>query len=346
MTAALLLVHGDDSLGLDEAVRAFAERIGASNQVPLRAERSPDEALLERARIESATVGLFGSPLVVLYAPLRAAGRSSAAADALVDLVASLPDGGQLALVELRPSRDIGKPPALLTRLAEAVTTAGGEVRDIRAPRKNELRGWIGQRAAARGIAIEPPALAALAERIGGIWESDVERAEDTRVADSELTKLGLSADGAPITVADVDALVADTRPASVFAVANAIDRRDAPAAAEALQRALADRQPVLVIMAALDTRIADLLAARDLIDHGAGAPELMKRLGRGNPRQAERLASAARLYTEAELVAMLRGLFEADVAIKSNTMEPEAALTAWLGEFVIGAARPRGRQA
>jgi hypothetical protein len=36
----------------------------------------------------------------------------------------------------------------------------------------------------------------------------------------------------------------------------------------------------------------------------------------------------------------MLRGLFEADLAIKANTGEPEAAVTAWLGEYVLGAVK------
>jgi DNA polymerase III delta subunit len=52
---------------------------------------------------------------------------------------------------------------------------------------------------------------------------------------------------------------------------------------------------------------------------------------------------SAARRYGGAELEAMLSGLFEADLALKSNAMEPETALAAWFGEFVLGAARPGG---
>ena len=68
-----------------------------------------------------------------------------------------------------------------------------------------------------------------LAERIGGaVAESDVERGEQTRIADGELRKLATYAGDRPISVEDVEALVADTRPASLFAITNAIDRRDA----------------------------------------------------------------------------------------------------------------------
>ena len=56
-------------------------------------------------------MSMFGTHLTVLRQPLRAAGRSTAAADRLLALVSDLPDGSALALVEERPSRDITKPP-------------------------------------------------------------------------------------------------------------------------------------------------------------------------------------------------------------------------------------------
>ena len=93
----------------------------------------------------------------------------------------------------------------------------------------------------------------------------------------------------------------------------------------------------MLRILGALQGRLSDLIVARDLAGRGATPAELTKRVGRGNARMAERLAEAARRYTAVELEAMLIGLFEADLAIKSNAMEPEPALVAWLGEFVIG---------
>jgi DNA polymerase III delta subunit len=48
----------------------------------------------------------------------------------------------------------------------------------------------------------------------------------------------------------------------------------------------------------------------------------------------------ASKRYSTAELEAMLDGLFEADLAIKANTMEPAPAISAWLGEYLLGARR------
>jgi DNA polymerase III delta subunit len=341
MSASLLLAHGDDSFGLDQVLRTFAERIGADDRVEIVPSGSPDEAAIDRAGVEAGTVGMFGTHLAVLRQPVRAAGRSTAAAERLLSLVTDLPDGAALALVDLRPSRDAAKPPALLARLESAVVTRGGSVEQRNAPRRAELQAWVRRHAEAIGVAIEPRAAAALADRIGGaVAETDVERGDQTRVADGELRKLATYAGDRAITADDVDLLVADTRPASLYAITNAVDRRDAAAAASALQRALDEGQPVLRITAALAGRVSDLVVVRDLMARRATPQEIARRAARGNVRMAERLVEAAGRYRPDELDAMLRGLFEADLAIKTNAMQPEPAVAAWLGEYLLGTRR------
>lgn len=337
MTTPLLLLHGDDGFGLDLALADFARDVDASDRVEIAPERSPDESVIDRVRLEAGTVSMFGAHLAVLRQPLRAAGRSASAADRLVALVTDLPEGAALALVEERPSRDITKPPALLKRLAEAVRARGGRVEEHGAPRRGELRGWITGHAARLGVRIEVRAAHVLAERIGGaIWETDVERGEMTRIADSELRKLATYAGDRSIGAEDVEALTLDTRPASVFAITNAIDRREPAAAAEALRRALADGQPGLRILASLAARVSDLIVARDLAARRTPPNEIARRVTRGNARVAERLVDAARRYRGEELEAMLGGLFDADLAIKTNAMDEEPALVAWLGEHLL----------
>lgn len=344
MTVSLLFVHGDDDFGIDQSLAAFASGVDVAQRTDIEPERSPDEAAIDRARLESATVGMFGAHLVVLHQPVLAAGRSNAATDKLLALIAELPDGAALALAELRPSRDAGRPPALLPRLAEAVTARGGTVEERATPRRNQLQGWIRAHAERIGVAIEPRAAALLAERVGGaVWESDIERGQQTRVADGELRKLATYAGPRAIAAADVEALVTDTRPASLFAITNAIDRREPAAAAAAIERAIGEGQPVLRILAALEGRIADLIVVRDLVASGATPQEVTKRVGRGNARMAERIAESARRYSSAELESMLRGLFEADLSIKANEMAEEPALVAWLGEYLLATRPTRG---
>ena len=334
---SVLLLHGDDGLGLDLALRDFAATIDATERIEIVPERTPDEAAIDRARLEAGTMSMFGVHLTVLRQPLRAAGRSGAAADRLVALVDELPPGSGLALVEERPSRDIGKPPALLKRLADAVRAHDGRIEEHAAPRRGDLRGWITRHAARLNVSIEVRAAHVLAERIGGaVWETDIERGEMTRLADGELRKLATYADGRAITADDVEALTADVRPASVFAITNAIDRREPAAAAEALRRALDEGQPGLRILASLAGRVSDLIVTRDLAARRTPPNEIARRVARGNARIAERLVEAARRYRGEELEAMLVGLWEADVAIKSNAMDEKPALAAWMGEHLL----------
>jgi DNA polymerase III delta subunit len=341
MSVELLLAHGDDSFGIAHAVRELAARLSEADRVDLYPERSPDEPLLDRARLEAASIGLFGAHLVVLHQPLRAAGRSTTGADKVMALVSELPEGAALAIAEERPSRDVGKPPPLLRRLEDAVRGRGGTVVERLAPRRAELAGWTQRHAVSLGIRIEPRAAALLAERVGGaVWETDIERGEQTRVIDSELRKLATYAGERPIAAADVEVLTADTRPASVFAITNALDRREPAAAAAALKRALDEGQPVLRIMASLAGRVSDLIAARDLSARGATPADLTRAVGRGNARVAERVVEAARRYRPEELEAMLFGLFEADLAIKANDLEPEPVISAWLGEHLLATRR------
>ena len=339
MSAPLILLHGDDGFGLDLALRAFAQSVDATERIEIVPDRTPDEDALDRARLEAGTMSMFGAHLTVLRQPLKAAGRSTSAADRLLALVEDLPDGSALALLEERPSRDIGKPPALLKRIGDAVRARGGRVEEYPAPRRGDLRGWITTHAARLGVPIEVRAAHVLAERIGGqVWETDIERGEMTRVADSELRKLATYAGDRPITPGDVEAVTLDTRPASVFAITNALDRREPAAMAEALRRALAEGQPGLRILASLAGRVSDLIVARDLAAAKASQQEIAKRVARGNAGMAGRLVEAARRYRDEELDAMLIGLWEADVAIKSNEMDEEPALVAWVGEHVLAA--------
>ena len=341
MSSPLVLLHGDDGFGLDVALREFATQVDATERIEIIPAATPDQAAIDRAWLEAGTMSMFGVHLAVLRQPLRAAGRSTAAADRLLALVRQLPDGSALGLVEERPSRDIIRPPALLRRLAEAVKERGGRVEEHGAPRRGELRAWIGAHAARVGVKIEMRAAHLLAERIGGqILETDIERGEMTRIADSELRKLGTFTGDRPIGVEDVEALVADMRPASVFAITNAIDRREPAAAAEALKRALADGQPGLRILASLAGRVSDLIVARDMVASKAPPAKVARRVARGNVRVAERIVEAARRYRGEELDAMLTGLFEADLAVKTNVMAEEPALVAWLGEHLLAGRR------
>ena len=79
---------------------------------------------------------------------------------------------------------------------------------------------------------------------------------------------------------------------------------------------------------------------ARDLLARRVPPAELAKRVGRGNARAAERIAQAAKRYSGEELERMLELLWEADLVIKRNEVDPASALSVWLGESLLAARR------
>ena len=100
------------------------------------------------------------------------------------------------------------------------------------------------------------------------------------------------------------------------------------------------EAEPHYPALASLAGRVSDLIVARDLAASKASPTEIARRVARGNARMAERLVDAARRYRGEELDAMLIGLWEADVAIKSNAVDEESALAAWIGEHLLATAR------
>ena len=62
-----------------------------------------------------------------------------------------------------------------------------------------------------------------------------------------------------------------------------------------------------------------------------------------GNANRARHLVEAASRYSSVELEDMLRGLFEADLAIKVDNSDEAAVLASWLGQHLLATRASRG---
>ena len=154
MSVPLLLVHGDDGFGLDQAVRAFATQIGADDRVEIIAGAQPGRG---RDRSRPARVR-HDEP--VRHAPGRAA--PAAACGRPLDRGRPTAAGPRHGAARRRapwrwsscaPRATPTKPPALLKRLAEAVNARGGRGRaSATAPRRGELQAWIRRTPRAIGL--------------------------------------------------------------------------------------------------------------------------------------------------------------------------------------------------
>jgi DNA polymerase III delta subunit len=257
---------------------------------------------------------MFGGGSVAI---LRGAGgliRSNEARNQLFGAFETIAPGNGLAIVEETESG--AKDPPSKT-LADAIRNAGGEVRWLKAPREGELAAWIDARAREREIRLGQGVARELATRVGGfVREGDVERQHQGRIAVMELEKLTLRhAVGEPVTVDDVQALVAEAVPGSMWAFVDAVALRQRARALELLER-LIDDKPAPVLLAVLHRRIRELIEVQDRLERGESPGSLVRSM-RLVPFRAETLARQARGWTGPELDGALTGLVELDAQVK-----------------------------
>ena len=206
----------------------------------------------------------------------------------------------------------------LLTIISPVATTSTFPL-----PRGRELRQWVRDRAARRGIEIEPRAVDALADMVGG----------NLRIIDSELQKLSVYSGGERVRYQDVDDLVAYVKEANIFVAVDAVlERRPGLAIRHVHQLLDAGRAPAYVItMIARQVRL--VLLAHDIKERGGSQAEVGQRLSVSGYPLRKTLEQEGRISTE-RLVAIHRKLLEADLSIKTSAAQEGLVLDMLIAEL------------
>jgi hypothetical protein len=148
------------------------------------------------------------------------------------------------------------------------------------------------------------------------------------------------------VTPEDVRALVAETTPASVWALSDAVGERKADVATATLDRLL-DSTPEPVILAVLHRRIVELLEIGDRLSGGLNLPEAARAMGVNSEFRARTLASQARAWNIRDLTAALEGLVTLDAMVKNvagyeaDTAQRRLAFLLWIRDRVTAGATP-----
>jgi DNA polymerase III delta subunit len=341
--APLAYLWGDDAYGLDAAVEAFrsdSSRFPTGVPATWRPVADGGESGRSLGEIVErlATGSLFGDGTLALVSGAGGLTRRGADRDRFLEVLGQVAPGNGLAIVE---ETDSGKKDAPSKIVSEAIRAAGGLVRRVEAPREGALANWIEQRARERGITLASGAARELATRVGGfVREGDVDRRHQGRLAVGELEKLALRRDpGEPITVTDVQALVPEAIPGSMWAFVDSVALRQRNRSLELLER-LIEETPAPVLLAVLHRRIRELVEVLDRIERGE-APGALVRSMRLAPFRAETLARQARTWTAPELDAALEGLVELDAQVKgvggraSGEARDRLAFDLWIADLV-----------
>ncbi len=339
-TPALGYFWGDDEYGLEASAIALGLRAaGLDGEPPLpwRTTGAATRAAEIAERVATAT--LFGGGTLVIVEDPGPLVRAGAERDALLAAVAAVAPGNGLAFLESIDGS--GRRPTSLEDLAATVGEAGGEVRQVMAPREGGMARWIEQRAAERGMQLERGAAEALARKIGAfVREGDVDRRRQGRLAVAELEKLAVYRLDAPVRGEDVDAIVADAVPGSAWAFLDAVGGRRTREAADLLDRLL-ETTPEPVLVAFLHRRVRELLQVADHRERGDSIQATARAL-KLKEYPARKLWEQGMAWRQVELVAALEGLLELDATLKgegaSDARRRRLAFSLWLAERVLPA--------
>ena len=350
MIAPLLYIWGDDELLAERLVTRFAAKLGEELGSPLERwdlRADPNSAATDAAQLYErlATPSMFGGGTLAVVANPGALVKRNDTRDRVVETIGLMAPGHALAVVEA--ARSNAKGPGI-RRLADPIKAGGGTIASAMAPRPTALAAWITDEARDRGLVLAGGAARELADRLGArVTEGDVDRRYLSRTASGELDKLELlhAIDEGPVTPQDVRALVAETTPASVWALSDAVGERKADVATATLDRLL-DSTPEPVILAVLHRRIVELLEIGDRLSGGLNLPEAARAMGINSEFRARNLAAQARLWTVSELHGALDALLELDALIKgapgtfADAAQRRLAFTLWVIDHVGGRER------
>jgi DNA polymerase-3 subunit delta len=182
-------------------------------------------------------------------------------------------DSVAAALGELPPDLSLvliarEKAPAKLTR---AVKAAKGEIHEFEAPKARDMPRVLVADAKRLGFSLDPLAARMLVDRMG---------ASPQRLH-NELERLALWAgEGGEVGVADLEAMIADTSEAAVWALSDALLERDAAGALRISERLISQGENVTGLIYGLASRLRKATAAAAMLGEGQSPKQVESSLG------------------------------------------------------------------
>jgi DNA polymerase III delta subunit len=297
-----------------------------------------------------ATAPLFGPGTLVLLRQPAGLLAEASTRERLLALVTAIPPGNALCITDLVAAG--ARSPAANGVLRDAVGAANGLVAEFPVLSGARLEAWLVERAAELGSTLEADAARLLAERIGGhVREGDVDRRGRTGSADAELQKLALYRPAGTIARADVEALVSESIPGSMWAFLDAVGSRDATQASVIAERLVAASTPSPVLVTQLHRRLRDLLLVREHLEAGSKPPQIVRDM-KLQPFRAQKLTEQARRWSLEDIEGALEDLLALDlrgkgISLDGSTIQMSAGrdaldLQAWLASHVVAPAGSR----
>jgi DNA polymerase-3 subunit delta len=191
------------------------------------------------------------------------------------------------ALAELPPDLSVvliarDKAPPKLTAAVEA---AAGEIHEFAAPKAREMPRVLVNDAQRLGFRLDPAAARMLVDRMG---------ANPQRLHNELERLLTWAGEGGEVTAADLDAMIADTSEAAVWALSDALLERDAARALSIGERLISQGENVTGLIYGLASRLRKACAAAAMLEDGSPPKQVESSLGM-HPYAAKQLVAKLR---------------------------------------------------
>lgn len=310
----LILVYGDDTFRAQEKVSEL---------------RGAFQKKFDPTGLNLATFGSDAKPGEVMQAVQSLPFISLKRMVIIRDLVATTKKDGEEAWAGLAKTPDSSivvlwetmEPKALEKKALFQAIRKGEDVRSYPFPalEGSELSAWTADRVKARGgSSIAADALRELTDRVGSnLWQMD-----------NEIGKLVALCSGRAVALADVDGLVRASFDGEIFALVDAVSRKEGKKAVRLLREERWSGASDFQIFAMLARQVRLLLGARALLDENprASSQQLASEMNI-NPFVAQKVIEQARKFSLADLRATHDLLFSYDAGMKSGFLDAELAV-------------------
>ncbi|MET0306242.1 MAG: DNA polymerase III subunit delta [Solirubrobacterales bacterium] len=203
--------------------------------------------------------------------------------DAVAAALAELPPDLSVVLI----ARDKAPP-----KLTAAVKAAAGEIHEFAAPKAREMPRVLVGDAKQLGFRLDPAAARMLVDRMGA----------NPQRLHNELERLLLWAgEGGEVSAADLDAMIADTSEAAVWALSDALLERNPARALGIGERLISQGENVTGLIYGLASRLRKACAAAAMLEEGSPPKQVESSLGM-HPYAAKQLVAKLGNIDAAEL--------------------------------------------
>jgi DNA polymerase-3 subunit delta len=242
--------------------------------------------------------------------------RAGKERDELRAYLERVPATCDLAFVE---ADDVDKRSSIFTYLKKA-----GQLLEFPRLEGSELTRWLGERAKALQVRLEPAAAQRLVLFVGS----------ETRALANELAKLAAYAGtGGRITAQAVDLLVQDEQEQNLFAFIDELSARRRGAALAGVRRLIDDGQAATYILFMVARQLRILLGVKELAAQRLRPDDIAARLGQ-KPFVVRKALEQARGFSDDELRRLHDRVLELDHKSKTGKIDAETGLELLVAEF------------